>query len=175
MSIRRQTTVHDVANLRVHPDGSRVSQARHEDHPATTSSSLSNASALRAANYVSRDVQGNLIAKDAGGTATIKRKFSKGKGKAISMDDAEVFFGSAGESGSDDESKKDSRKGKRRKFHHDLSFLSPSKLLPTSPPSSQQDASTDSSELPVPSSVSHTYTCSIFEFLFLTTLHTRIF
>ena len=58
MNPRRRTTVHDLAALRVHRDGTRVAN------------SDSNSSSRRA-KYTTRDARGNWVAKDAGGLGTV--------------------------------------------------------------------------------------------------------
>ena len=60
---KRKSTVHDLASLRIHPDGSRVG----------TSSTNSR---LRNAKYVVQDPRGNWIARDAGGLGQIKQRYS---------------------------------------------------------------------------------------------------
>lgn len=61
MSIRRKSTTHDLATLRLHPDGSRVQQssvnARH-----------------RTAGSTAVDSRGNWIARDAGGKSSVKKR-----------------------------------------------------------------------------------------------------
>jgi hypothetical protein len=64
-SQRRLTTVHDRAALRVHPNGTRVT--------------------ARESSYATKDLRGNQIAINAGGTGNVKKR----KRAAISDDDSE--------------------------------------------------------------------------------------
>ncbi|KAG6331318.1 hypothetical protein ID866_7767 [Astraeus odoratus] len=61
MSIRRKSTTHDLATLRLHPDGSRVQQS-------------SSSARQRTAKYTVIDPRGNWIAQDAGGRASVKKR-----------------------------------------------------------------------------------------------------
>lgn len=61
MNIQRQSTVHDLATLRLHPDGSRVQQ-----------SSVS--AKQRTAKYTVVDARGNWIAQDAGGQGSVQKR-----------------------------------------------------------------------------------------------------
>jgi len=72
MSIRRQSTTHDLAALRLHPDGSRVQQ------------SSVNAK-QRTAKCTVVDARGNWIAQDAGGRSSVKKRKSISK----AMDDGQ--------------------------------------------------------------------------------------
>ena len=144
MSIRRKSTTHDLATLRLHPDGSRVQQ-----------SSINRRS--RNARLTVPDIRGNWIAQDAGGSATVSKTITRaaGAGEQAEEDedkDKETFnihhlsgdddLGDedltvrttnvkgkqkATESDSDGErTGKNSRARKRRSFTEDLSFLAPS-------------------------------------------------
>ncbi|THH06620.1 hypothetical protein EW145_g3953 [Phellinidium pouzarii] len=151
MSIRRRSTVHDLASLRLHPDGSRVQNNGLCDRQIDGT----NTRTSRLAKYTARDAQGNWIARDAGGLGAVKQRKSgksrvggreKGKGKDVAMEDRESFDlgifvpdeGSEqrrspdsldvheGSSQSDDRKDivvKDARAKKRRRFYHDFSFL----------------------------------------------------
>ncbi|KIO12377.1 hypothetical protein M404DRAFT_674826 [Pisolithus tinctorius Marx 270] len=61
MSLRRRSTTHDLAALRLHPDGSRVQQASVSSRPRTSK-------------YTIVDARGNRIARDAGGRNSVKRR-----------------------------------------------------------------------------------------------------
>ena len=166
---RRRTTVHDVAALRVHRDGTRVANSDTNRRS-------------RRAKYTVRDARGNWIAKDAGGLGTVTlRPGASQKEKEDAEDD------DASETGADEELKEEElrasqRKGKgkeraiesgdeggediavnararkRRRFDEDFSFLSPRAspaLLPlqTSDPSQPHPEREGSKTFPVPSSV----------------------
>ena len=60
MSGSRLSTVYDYTSLRIHPDGSRVNQSSRNLRP-------------RIARVAVRDARGNWIARDAGGSAAIRR------------------------------------------------------------------------------------------------------
>lgn len=61
MSIRRKSTTHDLATLRLHPDGSRVQQSSVNARRRTATSTVI-------------DSRGNWIAKDAGGKTSVKTR-----------------------------------------------------------------------------------------------------
>lgn len=128
MNTRRRTTVHDLAALRLHRDGTRVLNSD------TNRSS-------RRAKYATHDSRGNWIAQDAGGLANVKQRrsahqpenddgpsepeenedapdgtqpspsSSKGKGRPREDEDAE------------DEPGRKPRARKRRRFDEDLGYL----------------------------------------------------
>jgi hypothetical protein len=134
---RRRSTVHDLTSLRLHPDGSKV---------ANSASNLQ----LRKARNATKDVRGNWIAQDAGGSGRVKTRWSVIKdqaAKAASKDEGEVRedSGNQAEAGpsspvfdkgkgkatqaededDDDEDfiPKDARAKKRRVFANDFEFL----------------------------------------------------
>ncbi|OJA18094.1 hypothetical protein AZE42_04178 [Rhizopogon vesiculosus] len=140
MSIRRKSTTHDLATLRLHPDGSRVQQ-----------SSVNRK--LRKARSTVSDIRGNWIARDAGGRADVSKTRTRTAtaGAQAQDGDGEIFdihlsddLGEEGlttrtnakgkqkatESDAEDSSGgrtgKDSRARKRLGFTQDLSFLAPS-------------------------------------------------
>ncbi|TBU45203.1 hypothetical protein BD309DRAFT_956803 [Dichomitus squalens] len=126
---RRRTTVHDVAALRIHRDGTRVANSDTNRRS-------------RRAKYTVRDARGNWIAKDAGGLGTVtsrpgaskeddgqdedaseveadellqeelrpSQRKDKGKGRAID-DEGDIAV--------------NTRAGKRSRFDEDFSFLNP--------------------------------------------------
>ncbi|KIJ69820.1 hypothetical protein HYDPIDRAFT_104450 [Hydnomerulius pinastri MD-312] len=146
MSIRRKSTTHDLATLRLHPDGSRVQQSSVNARHRTAGSTIV-------------DSRGNWIARDAGGQNSVKKRRSV----SVLTDDGE---GEVIELSSDEEDRKRARskgKGKQRagedrpleevspaqdqlntrtkrrlSFVRDLSFLDPS---PYGSSSVRQDAS----------------------------------
>ncbi|KAF8551715.1 hypothetical protein OG21DRAFT_1417445 [Imleria badia] len=98
MSIRRKSTTHDLASLRLHPDGSRVQQ-----------SSVN--SRRRAAGTTVIDSRGNWVAKDAGGKTSVKTR------RRISSTHTNDAEGEYIDLSRDEEHAKDARsqaKGKRR-------------------------------------------------------------
>src|SRR6267154_5360198 len=128
MSVRRKSTTHDLATLRLHPDGSRVQQSSINRRPRKAPSTVP-------------DPRGNWIARDAGGKGIVSktreisaqvededgdihlsdedddltaRTNAKGKQKAIESD--------AEDSGGE-RTGKNFRAKKRRSFTEDLSFL----------------------------------------------------
>lgn len=123
MSQRRYNTVHDLAALRLHPDGSRVS-----------TSSVQNVRP-RGAKHVTQDARGNWIARDAGGLGRVKkRRRRKGKGKmrrdesvqdeeGAALDSAE---GSATDEGEEAGSGLKGRESKKRRtFLGGFDYLNP--------------------------------------------------
>ncbi|KAG2751261.1 hypothetical protein P692DRAFT_20727173 [Suillus brevipes Sb2] len=136
MSIRRKSTTHDLATLRLHPDGSRVQQSSINRRKRTAPSTVP-------------DTRGNWIARDAGGNAAVRKtrsasakvddedgelidirlsdelgedqfivgKTTKGKEKASESDE---------DDGTGDRTGRNFRARKRRSFTEDLSFLAPS-------------------------------------------------
>jgi len=149
MSIRRKSTTHDLATLRLHPDGSRVQQSSVNARHRTAGSTVV-------------DSRGNWIAKDAGGKTSVKKRRSINS--IIHTDDAEgELIDLSGDEGSGKDARRQS-KGKQRardsqtpdedppqepesgrlntrtrrrlSFMRDLSFLDPP---PASAPSLEQD------------------------------------
>lgn len=162
--------MHDLASLRLHPDGSRVQNIASSSVSAEIAVELNTARAsantrTRPVTTTVRDAQGNWIARDAGGRERRVRRVG-GKGAAGS-DSAEVLHsehgtrehsldldgGTEGEEGS--QGVKDPRAKKRMKFLHDYSFLetnsSPQLGMPG--PSNLSHSAADTFDLPVPSSV----------------------
>ena len=153
MSIRRRSTVHDLASLRLHPDRSRVQTS--SSGGRKTHSARGSTRGYRPSRNIGHDAHGNRIALDAGGSAAIKQR------KGAASRDLEEVDGEAsgrledvgrkthqeadtvadpkdprrrtrrpseaGESASasnDVETVKGQRARKRRKFYEDFSFLS---------------------------------------------------
>lgn len=152
MSVRRQSTVHDLASLRLHPDGSRVqnlSRAEKEGRPSAASTRL--------AKYTTRDAQGRWIAYDAGGLGTVKQRIRKHDAQTRQTRSSDAERDGNGdespfaelsqmsrwkETFADAENRmneenmedlpgyvKDSRARKRTKFYHDYSFLDDPRAL----------------------------------------------
>ncbi|KAG7095650.1 hypothetical protein E1B28_006372 [Marasmius oreades] len=113
----RQSTIYDLTGLRLHPDGTRVLQTENNRR-------------LRVAKQSARDIQGNWIASDAGGSGRVTRYRTfrqKGKERAESGD-TENPGENEQQSEEDEEPVKDYRAIKRRKFEHDHDFISPSSI-----------------------------------------------
>ena len=165
MNPRRRSTVHDLAALRLHRDGTRVPNVDATDRPS------------RRAKYAVRDARGNWIAQDAGGLGNVKQRRSashpdgdeeldgdeedeaaadevspppprdKGKGKAREDE------GSEGED-------LNPRARKRRRFDEDFSYLASRSSSALAQPTLNEDHSVLGeakvpSALPVPSSVNY--------------------
>lgn len=123
---RRATTVHDRAALRVHPDGTRVT--------------------ARESRYATKDLRGNRVAVNAGGTGNVKKR----RRAAISDDGSEppeefdiqtdeyqpsenpsstdscagvIEAESGEESGKRKRQKKDPRRAKRTEFYQNFDFV----------------------------------------------------
>ncbi|TFY75670.1 hypothetical protein EWM64_g8343 [Hericium alpestre] len=124
----RRNTVHDLAALRLHPDGSRVPP---NPHPAETAHILH----PRLSHYTAKDARGNWIARDAAGLGTVKKK-RKAVADETAEEDAEVREGldeggegqgqSVAEEGDEGGPRTKSgrrRAEKRRRFESDLDFL----------------------------------------------------
>lgn len=168
MNPRRRTTVHDLAALRVHRDGTRVAN------------SDSNSSSRRA-KYTTRDARGNWIAKDAGGLGTVKSRRAASQPEGEEDDNggesepqvdeglveeegaslkADKGKGHAREGGDDEEGiAVNARAQKRRRFEEDFSYLSPRAPPALVPATSGEDrhlhpAEEDAGTFPVPSTVS---------------------
>ena len=75
---KRRSTIHDLASLRLHPDGTKVASTSTNSRP-------------RKAKYVRKDPRGNWIAHDAGGLGSIKLR------REIGQDDEDL--GAQGEEG----------------------------------------------------------------------------
>ena len=79
-AIRRRSTVHDLASLRIHPDGSRVQNIASANITVDTEEGLNHHQRTtvnltsRTRTTAVRDTRGNWIARDAGGCATVKQK-----------------------------------------------------------------------------------------------------
>ncbi len=131
-AVKRRSTVHDLASLRLHPDGTRVANSEQNNRP-------------RHAKYVVKDSRGNWIARDAGGLGQVKqrraarpeqgaadggqvggndeevgdevgRSSSKAKGKQRAREeDGEV----------DEDVPRDSRAKRRKHFQEDFNFCDP--------------------------------------------------
>ncbi|KAG1805380.1 hypothetical protein EV424DRAFT_1330245 [Suillus variegatus] len=158
MSIRRKSTTHDLATLRLHPDGSRVQQSSINRRTRTAPSTVP-------------DTRGNWIARDAGGKAAVRRirnataKVDDEDGESIDIrlsdelgeDESTVetskkgkerAIESDGEDSTKDRTGRDWRARKRRSFTEDLSFLAPSpprRVFPPTESTSEGDFSSSSS------------------------------
>ncbi|KAI0371458.1 hypothetical protein BV20DRAFT_965196 [Pilatotrama ljubarskyi] len=128
MNPRRRSTVHDLAALRLHRDGTRVLNAD------TNRSS-------RRAKYAVRDSRGNWIAQDAGGLGNVKQRRASSRPAddgdvSAPEEDKEVAEGpqaspkndkgkgrARDEEGSDLDDAANPRARKRRRFDEDLSYL----------------------------------------------------
>ncbi|KAI8989867.1 hypothetical protein BD414DRAFT_414564 [Trametes punicea] len=157
MNPRRRSTVHDLAALRLHRDGTRVLN------------SDTNVASRRAKHAV-RDARGNWIARDAGGLGSVKQRRSaphdgpdgveedeealddvslppeNGKGKRRAREDKD----------SDAEDALNPRARKRRRFDKDLSYLASRSSSAARQPANSEGTPPQSvelpGELPVPSS-----------------------
>ncbi|THH29886.1 hypothetical protein EUX98_g4311 [Antrodiella citrinella] len=141
MAARRYTTVHDVAALRVHPDGSRI--------PVDGKST-----GKRKDKRTLKDRRGNWVAQDAGGSATIKRHREAANDELDDETGGEVFDltgveevtqgivdkGKRKADEQEDEAQDESniqkssplgKKAKRQRFQEDLTFLSPAGSAPS--------------------------------------------
>ncbi|KAL5487521.1 hypothetical protein ACEPAI_5629 [Sanghuangporus weigelae] len=140
MNIRRRSTVHDLATLRLHPDGSRVQSGKASESKIRVSRRSSQA--RRRACNIGRDVHGNRIALDAGGTSRIKERRSavtssfedtegedSGKAEIKAHQETDTIAGRSSEGGENAgasdgaETVKGQRAKKRKKFYEDFSFL----------------------------------------------------
>ncbi|KAH8118846.1 hypothetical protein DFH11DRAFT_1723684 [Phellopilus nigrolimitatus] len=104
MSIRRRSTVHDLASLRLHPDGSRVQPGPGPSQLDVDGNGFRVNGTTRLSKYNARDAHGNWIARDAGGFGAVKQrrrgrkggvdddKEGKGKGKNIPAGEEEETF-----------------------------------------------------------------------------------
>lgn len=168
MSQRRYNTVHDLAALRLHPDGTRVS--------ASSSQNLR----PRGAKHVVQDARGNWIASDAGGLDKVKKrrwsgKRGKKKDEESGAEESSADEDEGGDAGSALERRplKSREAKKRRIFLGDFDFLDtavrnaepgPSTRKLTSAPEAATEfwAGDDEgtnlpSQLPIPSSVSPSF------------------
>lgn len=132
MSIRRKSTTHDLATLRLHPDGSRVQQSSVNARHRTAGSTVV-------------DSRGNWVAKDAGGKSSVKKRRTinnprtgdaggefidlsgdkertQSKGKQLARDSQTPDEDAPQEP---DSEKSDARTRQRLSFTLDLSFLDP--------------------------------------------------
>ena len=171
MNPRRQSTVHDLAALRLHRDGSRI---------LNSDTNLSS----RRAKYATRDARGNWIAQDAGGLGTVKLRRSASQPDvdqdAVSEHaaDEEVFDDSQsrpsrdkGKGRADDRELEEEldalnpRARKRRRFDEDMGYLDSRPSLPTTPRSDGEplpslDQETHPGCMPTPSSASDLFLAS---------------
>ncbi|KAH9899394.1 hypothetical protein C8Q73DRAFT_638781 [Cubamyces lactineus] len=162
MNPRRRSTVHDLAALRLHRDGTRVPNVDAAERPS------------RRAKYAIRDARGNWIAQDAGGLGNVKqRRSASNPGDNEDQDGDEE--GEAATDGVLPSPRKDKGKGKaredegsegeglnprarkRRRFDEDFSYLasrSSSALAQPTPGDGHvaPGAAKVPSALPVPSS-----------------------
>jgi len=125
---KRRSTVHDLASLRLHPDGTKVVN-------------LDTNLQLRKAKYATKDARGNWIAQDAGGLGRVKKR-RVGEGKAQSDEEQEIdelgsssLIMSKGEGNVTEEAGreqqesdaehtvKDVRAKRRKAFEDDLDFI----------------------------------------------------
>ncbi|KAF9226824.1 hypothetical protein BS17DRAFT_776178 [Gyrodon lividus] len=145
MSIRRKSTTHDLATLRLHPDGSRVQQSSINTRHRTAGSTVV-------------DSRGNWIARDAGGQSSVKKRSVSvltdvGEGENIKLSSDEESAKRARGKGKGKQPTRDSepldedsspepeylnpRTKRRLSFTHDYSFLDPP---PVSVSTLEQDA-----------------------------------
>lgn len=144
MSIRRRSTVHDLASLRLHPDGFRVQQSRSKTDEVGQTGQGSTAKyphhkKRRAQRYTANDSRDNWIATDAGGSEVVKKDMRKRKTglrnvqggdgserETINLDVGTNHSAPEGE-GSDEEKPvrilKDSRAKRRKAFHESEQYL----------------------------------------------------
>lgn len=172
---KRRSTVHDLASLRLHPDGSKVASAETNLQP-------------RKGKYTTKDARGNWIAHDAGGTGQVKtrKKVRKDKEKkdtdeAGGGEETEAGFTVAdkgkarvaedGEEEEDDNDEyfpKDGRTKRRSTFQDDFSFLDSRDASIVGPeagsvvaPRGEEVVSDSGYQLPLPSSVSSQIVISV--------------
>ncbi|KAG8218952.1 hypothetical protein J3R82DRAFT_4663 [Butyriboletus roseoflavus] len=119
MSIRRKSTTHDLATLRLHPDGSRVQQ-----------SSVN--ARRRTAGYTLVDSRGNWIARDAGGKTSVKKRRNVNSSHAGDADGEYIDL-----SGDEERGRRQS-KGKQRA----RDSQTPEEDLPPEPESERLDTRT---------------------------------
>lgn len=142
-SKQRRNTVYDLAALRIHHDDFRI--------PSADSNYR-----YRRDKKIARDVRGNWIAKDAGGTGKIAwyTKVDGGEEEDEDVEDMEVGEDKDGEvtQGEGNTEKEDGggssedeeyRRGQRRRFYEDMSYLD-----------DHVDPQQPSGSMPVPDSVS---------------------
>ncbi|KAL4081380.1 hypothetical protein V8B97DRAFT_17095 [Scleroderma yunnanense] len=98
MSIRRKSTTHDLATLRLHPDGSRVQQ-----------SSIN--TRQRTAKYTVIDARGNWIAQDAGGRCSVKKRRSV----SVAKEDADEMIRLSSDINEDSQRTRERRRRTRNK------------------------------------------------------------
>ncbi|KAH9927347.1 uncharacterized protein B0H18DRAFT_820573, partial [Fomitopsis serialis] len=148
MSTRRLSTVHDLASLRLHPDGTRVQNNNKNLR-------------IRGAKYAARDSKGNWFARDAGGTGRVKQRWAKPRDEdakedsSTGTDEGEDLLPTAAKgkgkqraSEADvEEQPQDERARKRRRFYEDESFIAPT---PSGGPSAQGSPKASSSRLSEP-------------------------
>ncbi|EPQ58873.1 hypothetical protein GLOTRDRAFT_69860 [Gloeophyllum trabeum ATCC 11539] len=164
---RRNTTVHDVAALRVHPDGTRVPSslpAKAQD-AVNAGDTFSRGLRPRIAKYTVQDTRGNLFARDAGGLGQVPRRLRAARteeeegesseldrslveAKAHGIEDGTTPGGDNGSRGKKRAAQevKDRRAKRRREFAEDYNFLpglSPVSGTSRSQPSSQGIVTTD--------------------------------
>lgn len=173
--VKRRSTVHDLASLRLHPDGTKVVNTETNLRP-------------RKAKYVVKDASGNWVARDAGGVGRVKKRraatedarqtdgedeeenaavgpsssaVNKGKGRATEEN---------ADTNPEDEANrekvvKDIRAKRRKAYEDDLDFLdsrntsSPNARLQSAlaKPAQEKSQSCSANTLPLPSSVSSVY------------------
>ncbi|KAI0751166.1 hypothetical protein C8Q80DRAFT_1343025 [Daedaleopsis nitida] len=125
MNSRRQSTVHDLAALRLHRDGTRV---------LNSDTNLSS----RHAKFATRDARGNWIAQDSAGLGTVKKRCSASQPDGGEEDltdpneelleDPQVVTTDKGKGRARDSDDEDfpvamNRAEKRRRFDEDMSYL----------------------------------------------------
>ncbi|KDQ64081.1 hypothetical protein JAAARDRAFT_52076 [Jaapia argillacea MUCL 33604] len=159
-SHKRLSTIHDLASLRLHPDGTRVLPSLPSKHHAIKPK--------RNAERSNTDLRGNRIATDAGGSGRVKRRKRRvvnvnaeegeeeegdgerrnvdlsGVGLVMGLGDGALPSGAKGKGKersrdsdyeqSEEDSLKDVRAKKRRRFLDDLSFLDRPPLPSTATP-----------------------------------------
>lgn len=183
MSIRRHGTVHDLAGLRLHPDGSRI-----QPSSSAAGSGQNVVPSIRQGPYMTQDVHGNWIATDAAGVRKIRKKktvpyvseldahdheenkrkiaegglmeeigFAQGSSRRMADDDED-----GGEVISDAAGNMDPRRQRRIQFERDFSYLnfgsnSQTSMSRSHSPNAENSGSVAEQgpiQLPLPSSVS---------------------
>jgi len=118
-SSRRRSSAYDFASLRLHPDGTRVSQSSSTNrNPRNSRLTL-------------QDSRGNWIARDAAGLTTVPKYR---RVRQLAQDEEQGSSSSSGKKRKANGKKPDPRAVKRRKFYDDFEFLTATvdKSLPSS-------------------------------------------
>jgi hypothetical protein len=149
--LRRYNTVHDLAALRLHPDGSRVAA-----NPASVNAkTLLYARSLR---HAGPDAHGNWIARDAAGLRGVKRRRTmreesaggdEGEGE-MAEEDEEIV-------GAPEKRPRTARARRRRNFLQKLQDVQGNVF---DVKAGEQDASDDDGAFPAPSAVRYASVCA---------------